>query len=98
MTSTLGAMALGQDPAGHTLGPLWRWLTSVPAVVLGLVLTFVAIACVLAGVLRSARADGIPVTTRRLVQRPAAPLTLLGGALMAVLAADVLCIIFLPGV
>jgi uncharacterized membrane protein YidH (DUF202 family) len=87
----------GQTLAGGTFGPLWRGLTSTPAVVLGLVLTVVAILCVLVGVLRSARAGGILVTTRRLVQRPAAPLTLVGVALIVILVADLLVIIFLPG-
>lgn len=97
MTSMLERAAFGQTLAGGTFGPLWHGLTSVPAAVLGLVLTVVAIVCVLVGVLRSARAGGIPATTRRLVQRPAAPLTLVGVALIVVLVADVLVIIFLPG-
>jgi hypothetical protein len=97
MTSMLERAAFDQALAGQAFGPLWHGLTSVPAAVLGLVLTVVAIVCVLVGVLRSARAGGIPVTSRRLVQRPAAPLTLVGVALIVVLVADVLVIIFLPG-
>jgi hypothetical protein len=97
MTLRLGGVLLGQDLAGGTYGPLWRGLTSVPAAVLGLFLTVVAVACVLVGVLRSARVGGVPVTTRRLVQRPAAPLTLVGVALIVVLAIDVSVIIFMPG-